>query len=128
MPAITSLTISAAAPWARALATLAGRAGRGLRRIAEHIKNRRDAMRLVDLDDRMLADIGITRSDLRDAYSGAPWRDPSELLARRATERRVRRRRVDLTCAVQHRKQTAMFGSPPVICYPPANRPARYLI
>jgi hypothetical protein len=76
----------------------------------------------------MLADIGITRSDLRDAYSGALWRDPSELLARRATERRVRRRRVDLTCAVQHRKQTAMFGSPPVICYPPPNRPARYLI
>ena len=125
MPAITSLTISAAAPWVRALVTLAGR---GLKRIAERIKNRRDAMRLVDLDDRMLADIGITRSDLRDAYSGAPWRDPSELLARRATERRVHRRRVELTCAVQHRKQTAMFGSPQVICYPLANRPARYLI
>jgi uncharacterized protein YjiS (DUF1127 family) len=128
MPAITSLTISAATPWARALASLAGRAGRGLKRIAERIKNRRDAMRLVDLDDRMLADIGITRSDLRDAYSGAPWRDPSELLARPATERRVRRRRVELTCGVQHRKQTALFGSPQVLCYPPACRPARYLV
>ena len=128
MPAITSLTISAAAPWARALAALAGRAGRGLKRIAERIKNRRDAMRLVDLDDRMLADIGITRSDLRDAYSGAPWRDPSELLARRATERRVRGRRTELTCAVQHRRQTAMFGAPPVVCYPTANRQARHLI
>ena len=128
MPAITSLTISAASPWARALAAMAIRAGRGVKRIAERIKNRRDAMRLVDLDDRMLADIGITRSDLRDAYSGSPWRDPSELLARRATERRVRGRRTDLTCAVQHRRQTAMFGSPPVICYPPANRSGRYLI
>jgi uncharacterized protein YjiS (DUF1127 family) len=128
MPAITSLTISAASPFARALVALAGRAGRGLKRIAERIKNRRDAMRLVDLDDRMLADIGITRSDLRDAYSVAPWRDPSEILARRATERRVRRRRVKLTCAVQHRKQTALFGAPPVLCYPPANRPASYLI
>jgi uncharacterized protein YjiS (DUF1127 family) len=128
MPAITSLTISAASPFARALAALAGRAGRGLKRIAERIKNRRDAMRLVDLDDRMLADIGITRSDLRDAYSVAPWRDPSELLARRATERRVRRRRVDLTCAVQYRKQTALFGAPPVLCYPPASRQARYLV
>jgi uncharacterized protein YjiS (DUF1127 family) len=107
---------------------MAVRAGRGVKRIAERIKNRRDAMRLVDLDDRMLADIGITRSDLRDAYSGSPWRDPSELLARRATERRVRGRRTDLTCAVQHRRQTAMFGSPPVICYPPANRSGRYLI
>ena len=128
MPAILSLTISGATPVARALAALAGRAGRGLKRIAERIKNRRDAMRLVDLDDRMLADIGITRSDLRDAYSGAPWRDPSDLLARRATERRVRGRRTDLSCAVQHRKQTAMFGSPPVMCHPPADRPARYLI
>jgi uncharacterized protein YjiS (DUF1127 family) len=128
MPAITSLTISAASPWARALVALAGRAGRGLKRIAERIKNRRDAMRLVDFDDRMLADIGITRSDLRDAYSSAPWRDPSELLARRATERRVRRRRVELSCAVQHRKQTALFGAPPVLCYPPANRPSRYLV
>src|SRR5215204_6706186 len=61
MPAITSLTLSAASPFARALVALAGRAGRGLKRIAERIKNRRDAMRLVDLDDRMLADIGITR-------------------------------------------------------------------
>ena len=128
MPAITSLTISAASPFARALAALAGRAGRGLKRIAERIKNRRDAMRLVDLDDRMLADIGITRSDLRDAYSAPPWRDPSELLARRATERRVRRRRVDLTCAVQYRKQTALFGAPQMLCYPPANRPSRYLV
>jgi uncharacterized protein YjiS (DUF1127 family) len=128
MPAITSLTISAASPFARALAALAGRAGRGLKRIAERIKNRRDAMRLVDLDDRMLADIGITRSDLRDAYSAAPWRDPSELLARRATERRIRRRRVELTCAVQHRKQTALFGAPPVLCYPSANHSSRHLV
>jgi uncharacterized protein YjiS (DUF1127 family) len=128
MPAITSLTISAASPFARALAALAGRAGRGLKRIAERIKNRRDAMRLVDLDDRMLADIGITRSDLRDAYSAAPWRDPSELLARRATERRIRRLRVELTCAVQHRKQTALFGAPQVLCYPSANRSSRFLV
>ena len=61
MPAISVLTISAATPWARALAGLAGRAGRGLKRLAERVKNRRDAMRLAELDDRMLADIGLSR-------------------------------------------------------------------
>ena len=48
-------------------------------------------MRLAALDDRMLADIGLTRSDLRDAYAEPPWRDPSDVLARRAAERRVGR-------------------------------------
>jgi hypothetical protein len=46
-------------------------------------------MRLAALDDRMLADIGLTRCDLRDAFAELPWRDPSEILVRRAAERRV---------------------------------------
>ena len=78
MPAITSLTISAAAPLGRVLLGLAGRAGRGLKQLAEKVKNRHDAMRLAELDDRMLADIGLNRSDLRDAYALPPWRDPSD--------------------------------------------------
>ena len=53
-------------------------------------RNRHDAMRLANLDDRMLADIGLNRSDLRDAFAELPWRDPSEILARRAAERRSR--------------------------------------
>ena len=88
MPAITSLTISAAAPSGRVLAVLAGRARRGLKQLAEKVKNRHDAMRLAELDDRMLADIGLSRSDLRDAFALPPWRDPSDVLARRAAERR----------------------------------------
>jgi uncharacterized protein YjiS (DUF1127 family) len=128
MPAIISLTISTAAPVVRALSALAGRLGRSLKRAAERVKNRRDAMRLADLDDRMLADIGISRSDLRDAYSGPLWRDPSELLARRATERRVRRRRGELTCGAQTRRQTALFGAPPVLCYPPTGGQARHSV
>ena len=40
----------------------------------------------------MLADIGLTRGDLRDAFAEPPWRDPSDVLARRAAERRVSRR------------------------------------
>ena len=29
------------------------------------------------LDDRMLADIGLTRGDVRDAFSEPVWRDPT---------------------------------------------------
>jgi uncharacterized protein YjiS (DUF1127 family) len=96
MPALSSLTISAAAPLGRVLWVLAGRARRGLKQLAEKVKNRRDAMRLVELDDRMLADIGLNRSDLRDAFAELPWRDPSDMLARRAAERRVSRRLIDI--------------------------------
>jgi uncharacterized protein YjiS (DUF1127 family) len=120
MPAITSLAISTAAPLGRALAALAGRARRGLKRFAERVKNRHDAMRLAALDDRMLADIGLRRSDLRDAYSELPWRDPSDMLARRAAERRLSRPRVQPACA------GAMRAAPPLSRYPRTDRPARY--
>ena len=38
------------------------------RHFTQLVKNRRDATMLAGLDDRMLADIGLTRGDLRDAY------------------------------------------------------------
>ena len=37
---------------------------------------------------RMLADLGISRSDLRDAFSEPFWEDPTALLRERALERR----------------------------------------
>jgi uncharacterized protein YjiS (DUF1127 family) len=85
MPAVTALAISAAV-----------RARRTLKRLIERVKNRRETMRLAALDDRMLADIGLDRSDLRDAFSELPWRDPSDVLARRAAERRFVRRLTDV--------------------------------
>jgi Domain of unknown function (DUF1127) len=60
------------------------------------VKNRRDANALAGLDDRMLADIGLTRGDLRDAYSEPVWRDPTAVLVSRACERRVNRRRIGI--------------------------------
>ena len=57
------------------------------------LKNRRDAALLTSLDDRMLADIGLTRGDVRDAYSEPVWRDPTAILVSRAYERRINRRR-----------------------------------
>ena len=46
---------------------------------------------LASMDRRELADIGLNSSDVRDASALALDRDPGELLARRARERRPRR-------------------------------------
>jgi uncharacterized protein YjiS (DUF1127 family) len=92
MPAITALAIAAAV-----------RARLNLKRLLERMKNRRDSMRLATLDDRMLADIGLNRSDLRDAFAQLPWRDPSDVLVRRAAERRVHRRLTDVGAATPSR-------------------------
>jgi len=64
-----------------------------LRQLAQIVKNRQDAATLAGLDDRMLADIGLTRGDVRDAVSEPLWRDPTALLVSRAHERRINRRR-----------------------------------
>src|SRR3954464_9762795 len=119
MPAITSLGISAAAPAAKVLAALAGRLGRSLKQFADRMKNRRDAFRLADLDDRMLADIGLNRSDLRDAYAGPLWRDPSELLARRVVERRSGYRRAEPARVSQPQYQAVLFKARLTLNYPP---------
>src|SRR5256886_4089456 len=66
------------------------------RQLAQFVKNRRDATVLTSLDDRMLADIGLTRGDVRDAVSEPVWRDPTAILVSRAQERRVSRRRLSL--------------------------------
>jgi uncharacterized protein YjiS (DUF1127 family) len=52
-------------------------------------RHRRQANVLAGLDRRMLADIGITRTDVRDAFSEPFWDDPTALLRERALERRL---------------------------------------
>jgi uncharacterized protein YjiS (DUF1127 family) len=125
MPAISSLTISASAPLGRVLWALAGRARRGLKQFAEKVKNRHDAMRLAELDDRMLADIGLNRGDLRDAFALSPWRDPGGLLVRRAAERRGSRRRAVSDCVPVRTVSSELFGTLGAPCYPPSDSPAR---
>jgi uncharacterized protein YjiS (DUF1127 family) len=115
MPALTALAISAAV-----------RARRSFKRFVERLKNRHDAMRLASLDDRMLADIGLNRSDLRDAYALPPWRDPSDVLAQRAAERRGSRRQAASDCVPVTTVSAELFGTLPAPCYPPTSRPARY--
>jgi len=128
MPAITALAYFAAAPIGRVLGTLAGRAKRGMKQFAERIRNRRDVMQLAAFDDRMLRDIGLTRNDVLDAFAEPLWRDPTDILAQRAAERRVSRRRPALDCVTAIRPPSPLFTAPPVRCYPPLDRPARYLM
>jgi uncharacterized protein YjiS (DUF1127 family) len=56
-------------------------------RVAEH---RRAMNELGGLDDRELADIGLSRQDLRDATALPLTLDPTEQLAQRARERAER--------------------------------------
>jgi uncharacterized protein YjiS (DUF1127 family) len=79
------------------------------RQFALLVKNRRDATMLAGLDDRMLADIGLTRGDLRDAYSEPVWSDPTATLVSRAHERRIYRRRASIGIAEK------VFDSPSII-------------
>jgi uncharacterized protein YjiS (DUF1127 family) len=70
-----------------------------LKEFARARRHRREANVLAGLDRQMLADIGITRTDVRDAFSEPFWDDPTALLRERALERRlsrvVRPRRAD---------------------------------
>jgi uncharacterized protein YjiS (DUF1127 family) len=54
-------------------------------------RHRREAMALAGLDQNILADIGLNRSDLSDAFATPFWEDPTLLLRERAIERRVNR-------------------------------------
>lgn len=76
--------------------TLAGSVGNGVRAVLQTIKNRRDAVILAGMDEHMLADIGLTRGDVRDAVSEPVWRDPTAILVSRAHERRINRRRLKI--------------------------------
>lgn len=66
---------------------VAARFARDVWQIGIALKHRRELKRLADLDDHMLADIGLNRSDLRDAASAPFWHDPTSILEQRAKAR-----------------------------------------
>ena len=75
----------------RAALALMAMVTRWLKDLARARRNRREALMLAGLDRRMLADIGLTRSDVTDAFSEPFWEDPTSLLRERAIERRLNR-------------------------------------
>jgi uncharacterized protein YjiS (DUF1127 family) len=58
---------------------------------AQRIYNRIVANGLTELDDRLLADIGLVRSDVRDALNTGLLEDPTAHLTRAARSRSVMR-------------------------------------
>jgi uncharacterized protein YjiS (DUF1127 family) len=73
----------------RALASLVALVAHWLKELMRARQHRSQAKVLAGLDRRMLADIGLTRADLRDAFSEPFWDDPTALLRERALERRL---------------------------------------
>jgi uncharacterized protein YjiS (DUF1127 family) len=82
--------------FARLVNAVAGVVADRSRRLFQTLKSRRDAVILAGLDDHMLADIGLTRGDVRDAFSEPVWRDPTAILVSRVHERRINRRRTSI--------------------------------
>ena len=82
--------------FARLANAVAGVVADRSRRLFQTLKSRRDAVILAGLDDHMLADIGLTRGDVRDAFSEPVWRDPTAILVSRVHERRINRRRTSI--------------------------------
>ena len=109
----------AAGTLVRALASLLALVTHWLKARARARRHRRQAHVLARLDRRMLADIGITGADVRDAFSEPFWEDPTALLRERAIERRLNRTvtRVQPTPGIENG-----------FCRLPTDRPARQAI
>jgi uncharacterized protein YjiS (DUF1127 family) len=93
----------------RAFASVLAFVTRWVRQLLRARRHWHEATALAGLDRRMLADIGITRSDVNDAFSEPFWDDPTALLRERALERRL---------SMPHNVENGFRR-------PPTNRPAR---
>ena len=82
---------SAAEPFGRVIFATIAPVTMRLRQLAVAFRHRHDAAVLLGLDDRMLADIGLTRREVRQAFDEPLWCDPTELLADRVAGRRSAR-------------------------------------
>jgi len=71
-----------------------GQIARSLVDVTKALRHRREVRHLAEFDDRMLKDIGLTRSDVASALSEPLIRNPSWVLVRSA-ERHSRAERVD---------------------------------
>jgi uncharacterized protein YjiS (DUF1127 family) len=87
MMSVTATLVPRRQPLA-SIPVLLVQAGYGAKCLLRTLRNRADAAVLARVDDRMLADIGLTRGDVRDAFAEPIWRDPTNLLRARADERR----------------------------------------
>jgi len=76
------------APLGETAAGLARRALTAALRFLQTVANRRSVRGMALLDDRLLADIGLSRSDVASALAQPVWVDPSRDLAETVANRR----------------------------------------
>ena len=83
------------------LGTAFGRAALGIVRhsgtVLKALRHRREVLRLAELDDRALKDIGLLRSDVEGALLAPLHEDPSKVLSFRRVEHRDRPRPAAVT-------------------------------
>ena len=91
MPAITALSTAVSVQLGRVLTVFGRRLVRRLLQMKRAVEYRREMQVLARFDDRMLADIGLNRADVQDAYSSSILSDPTIMLRSRALERRLAR-------------------------------------
>jgi uncharacterized protein YjiS (DUF1127 family) len=91
MAAIIRPGLGALARIPRWLETFMRMTTRQVVRLDRAMRNRQAMRVLARMDDRMLADIGLSRGDLQAACAQSLWRDPGHLLRARALERRLAR-------------------------------------
>jgi uncharacterized protein YjiS (DUF1127 family) len=123
MAAPTTLATFAPSSCSQAFAAFAAALVRVGRRLVGAWRHRNDAAMLAAFDDRMLADIGLTRSDLNDALGEPLWRDPTSVLARRQRERRGARRAA--VKALINEASPPLVPGPDTFTFPPRDPPAR---
>ena len=123
MTALTALATLAPSSCSQAFAAFAAVVARAGRRLVGAWRHRNDAAALAGFDDRMLADIGLTRGDLNDALGEPLWRDPTSVLARRQRERRGARRAAVM--ALIKEASPPLVPGPDTFVYPQRDPPAR---
>jgi uncharacterized protein YjiS (DUF1127 family) len=82
-----------ALPFLRAIRAVGVGSANRIARLAKALRNRRDLEFLAGLDDRLLKDIGLTRSDVRFALAEPFWRDPGAVLIARVGQRGIAKAR-----------------------------------
>jgi len=88
---ITLNTPAVSLPSAHPPASFVAAVVRICRQVTKGWRHRHDVALLAAMDDRMLADIGLTRGDLNSALSQSLWRDPTRVLVRLRGGRRMSR-------------------------------------
>jgi uncharacterized protein YjiS (DUF1127 family) len=97
----------------RALANIVASVVRRVAHAVSVSRNRKALAALARLDEHMLADMGLTRADIRDAVAQPLWSDPTAVLAERRRERQDYDYRAVFTDLIQEHKAIPLAPAAP---------------